>query len=69
MESPLLIKYPHAKAHLENTWSRRQDWAVCLQLSRHLRGNHTNNFVEAAMRVLKDQILQRMKVKYADIIT
>ena len=40
---------------------RREDWATSYRDDLPVRGNYTNNFCEAAVRVLKDQILQRTK--------
>ncbi|KAJ8381266.1 hypothetical protein SKAU_G00020440 [Synaphobranchus kaupii] len=42
-------------------YSRREFWALSYREDLPTRGNQTNNYVEAAMRVLKDKILQRTK--------
>ena len=45
--------------YFEKLYSRRQSWALSFRNTMLTRGNNTNNFVEAAMRVLKDKILLR----------
>ena len=38
-----------------------EKWAIACRHELQVRGNNTNNFSEAAMRVLKDKILERTK--------
>ena len=47
--------------YLEHLYSRKEAWALSYRADVRTRGNDTNNFVEAAMRVLKDKIMQRTK--------
>ncbi|KAF3851917.1 hypothetical protein F7725_005272, partial [Dissostichus mawsoni] len=47
--------------YLDRLYARRECWALSYRGSFLTRGNNTNNFAEAAMRVLKDKILQRTK--------
>nr|XP_055049687.1 uncharacterized protein LOC129435395 isoform X2 [Misgurnus anguillicaudatus] len=47
--------------YLQSLYSRRESWALSYRRDLPTRGNQTNNYVEAAMRVLKDKILQRTK--------
>ncbi|XP_065107484.1 uncharacterized protein [Paramisgurnus dabryanus] len=47
--------------YLQSLYSLREGWALCYRRDLPTRGNQTNNYVEAAMRVLKDKILQRTK--------
>ena len=49
------------KKYLRKSYERRQLWALCKRRNLNTRGNNTNNYVEAAMRVLKDTILDRTK--------
>lgn len=49
------------KVHLASMWGRRRLWALCFRSDLLLRGNATNNYVEASFRVLKDSILRRTK--------
>ncbi|KAJ8366669.1 hypothetical protein AAFF_G00345510 [Aldrovandia affinis] len=53
--------YRKFKTYLEKLYSRRESWALSFREDAPTRGNNTNNYVEAAMRVLKDKILQRTK--------
>ena len=56
-----------------NMYRRREEWALCFRTDLPVRNNNTNNYVEAAMRVLKDRILHRTKayniVQLADFVT
>ncbi|XP_041476647.1 uncharacterized protein LOC121424873 isoform X1 [Lytechinus variegatus] len=49
------------KKHLTTYMTRKNMWAICLRNDLNIRGNNTNNFCEAAMRVLKDKVLERTK--------
>lgn len=40
---------------------RQEEWALCYRRDKILRGQNTNNISEAAMRILKDKIMQRQK--------
>ncbi|XP_050960534.1 uncharacterized protein LOC127161828 [Labeo rohita] len=54
-------RYRKFLTYLQNLYSRRESWALSYRRDLPTRGNQTNNYVEAAMRVLKDKILQRTK--------
>ncbi|KAJ8337870.1 hypothetical protein SKAU_G00368360, partial [Synaphobranchus kaupii] len=54
-------RYKRFLTYLQNLYSRREFWALSYREDLPTRGNQTNNYVEAAMRVLKDKILQRTK--------
>ena len=68
----LLAKHIKVNRYLASLYQRRKEWAICCRSTLPVRGNNTNNFVEAAMRVLKDQVLMRTKafniVQLADFI-
>ncbi|XP_076009415.1 uncharacterized protein LOC143002896 isoform X2 [Genypterus blacodes] len=57
----LATKYEMFMCHLEEIYQNQEDWAVCLQVDPPMWGNHTNQYVEAAMLVLKDKVLHRLK--------
>ncbi|XP_052464895.1 uncharacterized protein LOC128021631 isoform X1 [Carassius gibelio] len=54
-------RYRKFLTYLQNLNSRRESWALSYRRDLPTRGNQTNNYVEAAMRVLKDKILHRTK--------
>ncbi|XP_016115714.1 uncharacterized protein [Sinocyclocheilus grahami] len=54
-------RYRKFLTYLQSLYSRRESWALSYRRDLPTRGNQTNNYVEAAMRVLKDKILQRTK--------
>ena len=47
--------------YLSRLNERKNKWALCFRKDKILRGQNTNNISEAAVRVLKDRILQRTK--------
>ncbi|XP_011669803.2 uncharacterized protein LOC105440902 [Strongylocentrotus purpuratus] len=60
-EDPLTLRYPKYLEYLNALYERRAFWALSFRSSLLVRGNNTNNYAEAAMRVLKDNILHRTK--------
>lgn len=56
-----VTKYPQLKKRLQQFWERRGEWAISHRLDLMTRGNHTNNYAEAGMRVLKEIIFGRVK--------
>ena len=60
-ENPTGQRYPEYLVHLASVYDRKEVWALCYRAAAPTRGNNTNNFCEAAMRILKDRILCRLK--------
>ena len=58
---PIVLRYPKFLSHLKALWPRRKEWAHCYRKRLLLRGNHTNNFSEAGMKILKELIFSRVK--------
>jgi len=54
-------KYPSFIKHMENLWKKRKLWAHCFRKTLLIRGNHTNNYAEAGIKILKDIIFGRVK--------
>ena len=54
-------KYPQILPRLQQFWERRTEWALSYRLDRPTRGNFTNNYAEAGIRVLKEIIFGRVK--------
>ena len=46
---------------MENLWEKRELWAHCFRKTLLIRGNHTNNYAEAGIKILKDLIFGRVK--------
>ena len=65
--------YPTFVAYLKLKYDRRAEMGLCFRKSLMVRGNNTNNYCEAAMKVLKDCVLQRTKayniLQLADFIS
>lgn len=47
--------------YINKLYDRKEDWALFHRAFLPIRNNHTNNFVEAAMRVMKEKVLNRTK--------
>ena len=60
-ECPVTNKYPNYLEHIQTLWPRRQEWAHCYRKRILIRGNHTNNFAEAGMKILKEIVFSRVK--------
>ena len=54
-------KYPHFCNYVKALWTKRHQWALCFRVSLPVRGNHTNNYSEAGMKILKELIFSRVK--------
>ena len=54
-------KYPSFIKHMENLWEKRELWAHCFRNTLLIRGNHTNNYAESGIKILKDLIFGRVK--------
>ena len=60
-ECAVCRKYPNFMQHLTNLHGRKEVWAIAHRSNLVVRNNNTNNYAEAAMRVVKDKILYRRK--------
>ena len=54
-------KYPSFLQQLRSLWEKRQAWAHCYRTTIPIRGNHTNNYAEAGIIILKELIFSRVK--------
>ncbi len=54
-------KYAKWIKYLFNYWKRKEDWCKSYRKFAEIRGNHTNNFSETTMRIVKDRVLGRVK--------
>ena len=61
LKSPKVTKYPRFSQHIQSLWGRKSEWTHCYRTTALIRGNHTNNYAEACMRVLKELIFGRTK--------
>ena len=57
----LIRKYPQLIERLKGFWKRRSEWALSYRVTEITRGNNTNNYAEAGMRVLKEIVFGRVK--------
>lgn len=60
-QDPTAQKYLKFLQHLAEIFKRKEEWAICFQSELPTRGNHTNNYVESAMRILKEKVIYRLK--------
>ena len=54
-------KYPKVLERLETFWERRSEWALSFRVEKIFRHNHTNNYAEAGIRILKEIVFGRLK--------
>ena len=59
--SDLVTKYPGLVSYINGLYEMNEHWAHCYRTHLVIRGNNTNNPVEAQFLVLKDTILERKK--------
>ena len=57
----LVKKYPKCLAYIKSHWDQRKEWALCYRKHLLVRGNHTNNYAEAGIRIVKDLVFNRVK--------
>lgn len=50
------------KNHFDKIWRRREEWCLPYRYDVINRGNNTNNYCEASIRIFKDVVLQRCRV-------
>ena len=60
-KNPTVLKYPHFIHHMDSLFPRCQEWALCFRTNLPVRGNHTNNYSEASIGILKELIFSRIK--------
>ncbi len=61
LKSPDATHHPNFVLHIQGLWDRRREWALCYRKAFLVRGNHTNNYAEAGMRILKELVFSRVK--------
>lgn len=61
MSSEKIAKNSLVKEHFTKLWERKLEWCITYRRNLLTRGNNTNNFTEASIRIFKDVILQRCK--------
>ncbi|KAI8485675.1 hypothetical protein Bbelb_365090 [Branchiostoma belcheri] len=54
-------QYANFTSYVSNLCEKKEAFALCFRTHLPVRGNHTNNFVEAKFLVLKDTVLRRVK--------
>lgn len=55
-QDPVVTKYNAFREQISSVFSKKAKWCTALSYGALLRGNYTNNYVEAAMRILKDHV-------------
>ena len=62
MSSELCDKYPQLHSYFEtHVMPNEEAWASAYRRNLPVRGNNTQNYVEAQFRVLKDEIVHRVR--------
>lgn len=60
-EHSIVQGYPKVIQRLKVFWERRFEWALSYRMDKLFRHNHTNNYAEAGVRVLKEIVFGRLK--------
>ena len=60
-ESSPFLYYKNALKQLQDVHEHRSEWAITFRRHELTRGNHTNNYAESGIRIIKDQIFKRTK--------
>ena len=60
-ESSPFLYYKNAPKQLQDAHERRSEWAITFRQHELTRGNHTNNYAESGICIIKDQIFKRTK--------
>lgn len=61
LNNPFAEKYPTFICYLTTLVQRREEWAIAFRAGAVLRSHHTNNYCEATMCIIKDNVLNRCK--------
>lgn len=61
MEDHVASQHPKFVQHLQEVFKQRDEWAICLQAQLCTVEYQINNYVESAMRVVKEKVLHRLK--------
>ena len=54
-------QFPVFEKRIDSYWQRKEEWALCFRTQFPTRGNYTNNYSEASIRIIKDVLFQRQK--------
>lgn len=57
----LAKKYPQYLTYIQSHWGCRKEWALYYHTYLLVRGNHTNNYAEAGVRIVKELNFNRIK--------
>lgn len=61
INSDMVTKYPNLVTYFQSLHDMIETWALCHRSHLPIRGNNTNNYIEAQFLVLKDEVLNRTK--------
>jgi len=61
LQNKVALKYSNFIQMIKSSWERRFEWALCYRQDLVTRGNHTNNYAEMGMRIIKEQVFTRVK--------
>ena len=53
--------YPQFIEHVNTHWSRKEKWAICYREHLLVQGNHTNNYAESGIKIMKELVFSRIK--------
>ena len=56
-----LSRFDHFIQYADNLYKRKEEWALYYRKETCVRANNTNNYAEAGMRILKENVFNRTK--------
>lgn len=57
----IVLKYSNFIKYISTYYARKKEWGICFRNKLLARGNYTNNYSEAGIRILKDVVFKRTK--------
>ena len=60
-KTPAFSKYPSFLQQVKSLWEKRKTWALCYRKILPVRGNHTNNYAEVGIKILKELVFSCVK--------
>ena len=59
--SSKIVKYPNVLKCVKEMQDNEEQWALAYHSELCMQGKHTNNYSEATVRILKDQVFERTR--------
>ena len=61
LNDDIALKYSNFLSYISSYYARKKEWGICYRNRLLARGNYTNNYAEAGIKILKDVVFKRTK--------